>query len=220
MPRLLFEKTGNAVWISHLDLMRVFQRAFKRAKLPLTHTRGFNPRPSVSIALPLSVGVSSECELLDFELDTDEEIACDEILNRLNRALIDGVRVLQVYTDGRKIRDLALLRCQVEMAYDRGIPCTACAALEDLFSAGEIIVTKKTKSGMQDQNIASMIRRISVRQDSEDQLVLDALISCQNPTLNPMQLTLAMEKYLPELKPDFSRFRRLEIYDMSEKVFR
>ena len=50
MPRALFEKTGNAVWISHLDLMRLFQRAFKRAGLPLTHTQGYNPRPSVSIA--------------------------------------------------------------------------------------------------------------------------------------------------------------------------
>ena len=55
MPRLLFEKKGSAVWISHLDLMRLFQRAFKRADLPLKHTQGFNPRPSVSIALPLSV---------------------------------------------------------------------------------------------------------------------------------------------------------------------
>jgi radical SAM-linked protein len=65
MLRALFEKTGNAAYISHLDLMRVFQRSFKRAGLPLTHTKGFNPRPSVSIALPLSVGVESCCELLD-----------------------------------------------------------------------------------------------------------------------------------------------------------
>ena len=50
MPRLLFEKKGNAIWISHLDLMRVFQRSFKRAGLPLTHTKGFNPRPWASKA--------------------------------------------------------------------------------------------------------------------------------------------------------------------------
>ena len=72
MPRLLFEKTGSAVWMSHLDLMRLFQRAFKRAELPLTHTQGFNPRPSVSIALPLSVGVESVCELLDFDLEGEK----------------------------------------------------------------------------------------------------------------------------------------------------
>ena len=110
MPRLLFEKTGNAVWISHLDLMRVFQRAFKRAGLPLTHTQGFNPRPSVSIALPLSVGIESHCELLDFDL-YGEKIANDEILSRLNEALVAGVRVLSVYDDGRKIKPFRQVPC-------------------------------------------------------------------------------------------------------------
>ena len=90
MLRALFQKTGNAVYISHLDLMRLFQRAFKRAGLPLTHTQGFNPRPSVSIALPLSVGVESRCELLDFELETDA-FSCDEIRSRLNQALVEEI---------------------------------------------------------------------------------------------------------------------------------
>ena len=87
MLRALFEKKGQAVWISHLDLMRLFQRAFKRAGLALTHTQGYNPRPSVSIALPLSVGVQSHCELLDFELE-GEAIPCNEIKERLNSALV------------------------------------------------------------------------------------------------------------------------------------
>ena len=51
MPRLLFEKTGNAVWISHLDLMRVFQRAFRRGGILIRHSQGFTPRAHVSIAL-------------------------------------------------------------------------------------------------------------------------------------------------------------------------
>ena len=121
MPRLLFEKTGNAVWMSHLDLMRLMQRAFKRADLPLKHTQGFNPRPSVSIALPLSVGVESKCELLDFDLD-GQSLSGEEMKQRLNAALVDGVKVLDVYTDGRKIRDLALLDCVLELEYDAGIP--------------------------------------------------------------------------------------------------
>ena len=94
MPRALFQKTGRAIYISHLDLMRVFQRAFKRAGLPLTHTQGFNPRPSVSIALPLSVGVESHCELLDFELETP--FPCQQIQDLLNENLVEGVRVLLV----------------------------------------------------------------------------------------------------------------------------
>ena len=93
MLRILFEKKGSAIWISHLDLMRLFQRACKRAGLSLKHTQGFNPRPSVSIALPLSVGVESVCELLDFELD-GAEFSCDEICSRLNKTLVSGIKFL------------------------------------------------------------------------------------------------------------------------------
>ena len=120
MLRALFEKTGTAVWISHLDLMRLFQRAFARANLPLKHTQGFNPRPSVSIALPLSVGMESVCELLDFEVEGN--FTPEEITKRLNETLIDGVRVREVYEGSRKIRDLALLECEVFLEYDAGVP--------------------------------------------------------------------------------------------------
>lgn len=84
MPRLLFEKTGNAVWISHLDLMRVFQRAFRRGGILIRHSQGFTPRAHVSIALPLPVGVESVCELLDFDLAEGVSIPLEEIPARLN----------------------------------------------------------------------------------------------------------------------------------------
>lgn len=219
MPRLLFEKTGSAVWMSHLDLMRVFQRAFKRAALPLKHTQGFNPRPSVSIALPLSVGVESKCELLDFDLD-GIDASCDEIIKRLNGKLVNGIKVLDVYEQGRKIRDISLLRCRVTMEYDNGITESTCVAIRDLFTKETLTVPKKTKSGIQDQDIIPMIRSLSVSKTGENTLELDALIFCQNPTLNPSQLVLAVEMYLPDLKPDFSRCERIEVFDKDEKLFR
>lgn len=219
MPRLLFSKTGNAIWISHLDLMRVFQRAFKRAGLPLTHTQGFNPRPSVSIALPLSVGVQSHCELLDFEIAGDT-VPVDEICRRLNDALIDGVRVLQVYEAGRKLRDLALMACSVTLEYDLPLDAGAAEQIEQLFASGQLIVPKKTKNGMQDQDIIPMIRKLSVKQLSQNQLELNALICCQNPTLNPMQMVAAIELHLPQCKPDHSVCCRLELYDNNEEIFR
>ena len=61
--RLRFEKTGRAVYISHLDLMATMQRAFSRAGLELKYSEGFNPHPLISILLPLSVGTASVCEL-------------------------------------------------------------------------------------------------------------------------------------------------------------
>ena len=218
MPRALFEKTGNAVWISHLDLMRLFQRAFKRAGLPLTHTQGFSPRPSVSIALPLSVGVESRCEFLDFDLD-GEAVSCEEICRRLNETLVEGVRVLKVYENGLKIKHIAYLDCTVTLEYDCGTPENAVQALRELFQRQEIIVPKKGKNGVTDQNIAPMIKRIAVTGE-ERAVCLRALVCCQNPALNPMQLAAAVEKYLPGLAPDFTTCCRLEIYDNNETIFR
>ncbi len=219
MPRLLFEKTGSAVWMSHLDLMRLFQRAFKRAGLPLTHTQGFNPRPSVSIAMPLSVGVESQCELLDFDLD-GVCVDAEQILNRLNRVLVSGVQVLKVYDDGLKIRHLAFLECEVTLEYDSGVPAEAENKISALFAGEDISVEKKGKNGVSQVNIAPMIKKLTARRTDDNTLVMHALVCCQNPTLNPALLVSAVEHYLPELKPDFSKCKRLEIYDTNETVFR
>ena len=219
MPRLLFEKTGNAIWISHLDLMRLFQRAFKRAGLPLTHSGGFTPRPQVSIALPLSVGVQSRCELLDFDLD-GQLPPMEEILTKLNQALVPGVRVLEVYPDGRKIRDLALLECAVELEYDNGIPAGAVDAITALFARDSLVLEKKGKNGITEQDIIPMIRRIAAAEQDANTLVLKALICCQNPALNPGQLTAAIEKEIPAYRPDFAKISRLEVFDNNETIFR
>ena len=139
MLRLLFEKKGNAIWISHLDLMRLFQRAFKRAGLMLTHTQGYNPSPSVSIALPLSVGVESCCELLDFELE-GETVRCAEICSRLNDALVEGVRGLRVYEDGYKLKHLAYLDAQLELEYDGGADEKTADSIRALFAREQLTV--------------------------------------------------------------------------------
>lgn len=219
MPRLLFTKTGDAVWMSHLDLMRLMQRAFKRAGLPLKHTQGYNPRPSVSIALPLSVGVESVCELLDFDLD-GETVSCEEITSHLNNALIPGVQVLQTYENGRKIKDLALLSCEITLEYDNGVPEEAVDWIGALFTRESLTVEKKGKNGMTQQDIIPMIRQIGLAQMDEKTLVLGALVCCQNPSLNPMQLVVAIQAYAPEYAPNFAKCRRIEIYDANEKTFR
>ena len=218
MPRLLFEKKGNAIWISHLDLMRVFQRSFKRAGLPLTHSQGYNPRPSVSIALPLSVGVESACELLDFDLD-GYEVSCEEIRDRLNETLVSGVKVLEVYEEARKLKHLAYLDCLVTLEYDNGAPEADDVA--ELFRRETLFVEKKTKSnGIQDQDILPMIRSLTVEQTDSQTLTISARVCCQNPTLNPMQMVAAIERHAPELKPDFAKCRRVEVYDTEENIFR
>lgn len=219
MPRVLFEKKGNAVWISHLDLMRLFQRAFKRAGIPLKHSQGYNPRPYVAVAMPLSVGVESQCELLDFDLD-GEAIPCDVIRDKLNEALVDGIRVLEVYEEGAKIKYLALLDAAVTLEYDGGVPQGAVSALQNLFAQPSLTVSKKSKNGLAEQDIIPMIRHLEVIQTDDKTIILRTMVCCQNPSLNPMQLAAAINKYLPEYAPDFARSCRIGLYDAQEKPFR
>ena len=219
MLRLLFCKTGNAVWISHLDVMRLFQRAFKRSGLLLKHTQGFNPRPSVSVALPLSVGVESDCELLDFELD-HQVLPCDQIMERLNQSLVDGIRVLAVYSDFKKLKELELLKCRLLLEYDRPVSVEGIEEIRNLFLQESLLLEKKGKNGVSQQDIIPLIRNLNIDCVDYYNLQMEAIICCQNPSLNPAQLGAAVCKYLPHLKPDFIKCRRVELYGRDGDIFR
>lgn len=219
MLRLLFEKTGNGIYISHLDLMRLFQRAFQRAGLALTHSQGYNQRPSVSIALPLSLGTASHCEFLDFDLE-GKSPPFEEIRDRLNRALVPGIRVREVYGAQRKPKELAFLLVKIAMEYDRELPETAEEKIAKMFLSDELCVEKQGKNGPVSQDILPLLRFVSVKREGAGHLVLKALLSAQNPTLNPAAIVTAVEQTLPELAPDFVQFTRLEAYDAEIKLFR
>ena len=220
MRRILFEKTGNAVYISHLDLMRLFQRAFKRGGLNLKHTQGFSPRAMVSIALPLSVGVESRCEILDYELVGQEDLTCEEIRERLNRTMPAGVRVVEVYDSPRKPKDLTHLDVSIRLEYDNGVPDGCMDAIRELFARESVIVTKRGKNGPVDQDIIPMIFDLNITAISDRELELMARVCAQNPSLNPQQMVTAIETYLPECRPDFSRIFRREVIAADGSIFR
>ena len=219
MHRILFEKTGNGIYISHLDLMRLFQRAFKRAGLNLKHTQGFSPRAMVSIALPLSVGVESRCEILDYEL-VGQELPFDEIKERLNRALPAGVRVLDAYDSPRKPRELTHLDVAIRLEYDNGVPAGTEDAIRELFARESVIVTKRGKNGPVEQDIIPMISQLAIAAISGQELELTARVCAQNPSLNPQQMVTAIETNLPGHKPDFTRIFRREVLDSQGNIFR
>jgi len=133
---------------------------------------------------------------------------------------VPGVRVRQVYDTAKKLKELAFLDCAVTLEYDNGVPISAQERLWELFSAESLVVPKKGKNGIQDQDIIPLIKSLEIIRAGERELALNARICCQNPSLNPMQLSAAVELHLPELKPDFAKCRRLEIYDTNQEVFR
>ena len=218
--RLLFSKTGRAKYISHLDLMRTFQRAFARAKIQIKHTEGFNPHPFVSIALPLSVGFSSECEILEFGLMGD--IAAEEVPTRLTAAMPEGIVIHQCYPAEHKLKELASVNYIMNFEYPEGRPQECEDAIRELLGRESLVVKKKSnksKKGFTEVDLIPLIRSWNLECQS-DTMTLDAVLSAQNPGLNPELIRAAFCAAYPNLAPDFVTFHRRDVLDAEGKPFR
>lgn len=215
--RLRFEKTGRAVYISHLDLMQTMQRAFSRAGYSLKYSEGFNPHPQISVVLPLSVGTGSLCELMDFRLAAEADLAA--MPTRLSSALPEGVTVTAAYEAERKGALIKWLRVEGTFEYDERDPKQMAEGLSVFYASDSVVIEKKTKRGMGQTDIRPAIREISF-QPADKAVSVTAVISAQEPTLNPDLLADALRQLRPELAPDFASFTRLETYDEGMEVFR
>lgn len=143
--RATFKKTGRAKYISHLDLNRCMLRIFRRSKLPVWYTEGFNPHPYYSFALALSLGFESDCEIMDFNI-TDDNMPLSVIKDRLNEVMPEGMGIVDIAPQKNKITVIAkaeyefdLKANDVQGVYD---------AVEKLLAADEILIEKKTKKGI------------------------------------------------------------------------
>ena len=139
--RLRFSKTGRAVYISHLDLMHTMQRAFSRAGYELKYSEGFNPHPQISIALPLSVGAASECEIMDFRLKSEAELG--DMAEKLTAVMPEGIIVHEVYEQTRKSAEIKWLKIEGVFEYDRRDAAEMCKGLSDFYAQSEIVISKK-----------------------------------------------------------------------------
>ena len=215
--RMRFSKTGRAIYISHLDLMATMQRAFSRAGSRLQYSEGFNPRPQISIALPLSVGTASRCEIMDFRLL--EEVDITLLTARLNTTMPEGITVLEIYEPTRKNAELKWLAVEGLFEYDERSVDIIQEQLAAFFARPSIVIEKKTKRGFGEADIRPAIREIAFTA-GEDGVHVSAVLSAQSPTLNPDLLPAALRALAPEIAPDFAKFMRIETYDEQMQVFR
>ena len=215
--RLRFSKTGRAIYISHLDLMRTMQRSFVRAGYRLGYSEGFNPHAAISIALPLSVGTASLCELMDFKVDGEPDLA--GMPERLTAKMPEGLRALEVYVPQRKAAQIKWLRVRGTLEYDAAPAENMAERLNEFYSAASIIITKRTKRGEGESDIRPAIREISFAPESGG-VRAEMVVSAQEPTLNPELIADALRQRAPELAPDFAKFTRIETYDEKMEVFR
>lgn len=157
--RVRFKRGNEVKFISHLDLMKVFERTLRRSGVPVTYSQGFNPHPQMVFGLPLSVGVTSEAEYADFELD--EEIKPLEFMSRMNEELPCGISIIQAEEKYIKDNIMATINGAV---YDIYIFLKKNMRMEEirnsiygLLEEPVIIVRKEGKSGVKDVDIKPMI---------------------------------------------------------------
>ena len=219
--RLLFAKTGRAVYISHLDLMRTFPRAFLRAGLSAKQTEGFNQHTFVSIALPLSLGFSSRCEILEFELLDD--IPLTEVPARLNAVLPEGIEVLKCYEAQVPVKQIGWLDWKCTYTFDNGVPEGTREEFLHLYDTDSLVIqkpSKKSKKGYTELDLIPLIHSMELTREDVHTLVLRAVLAAQNPGLNPELLVTTAREHCPLFRPYFVECDRSEVLSTNFEVFR
>lgn len=197
--RLNFSKTGRAIYISHLDINRMMTRAVKRARLPMWYTEGFNPHPYLTFALPLSLGQSSDCEYMDIRIEG--EITNDEIKDRLNAVLPEGVKILSVSEPVHDAKEIekALYFVKLIFAENEAAALFAEKARE-LAEGEELLAEKSGKKGhrkiMKQINLIDFIYDIKFT-TAENIVNIQCVLAAGNTNnLNPTLLVETLEKAL------------------------
>ena len=136
--RMKFEKHDEVKYIGHLDTMRTFTRCIKRTSLPIKFSKGFNPRVQLSFALPLGVGVTSDSEYVDLELE--DEVDVIELKKELNSTLPDGFKIVNVVKSENSKSLMSLVK---EAIYEIGIEFENDDDIEELVQKIENIFTQE-----------------------------------------------------------------------------
>ena len=160
--RVKFFKKGSLQYISHLDLVRTMMKIIVRAKLPLWYTEGFNPKPKIVFAAPLSTGTESICEFMDIRLT--EKMPPREALLRLNSNMTDEMQALEAYYPENKLTALRWLEYEMIINTTDGNEALANACREAL-SSDELPIMKKTKSGEAMVDIKPLVKSFDVSFD-------------------------------------------------------
>lgn len=217
--RLRFSKTGRLKYISHLDINRAMSRALKRADIPLWYTQGFNPHPYMSFSLPLSLGVESLCESVDLRIVG--EITNAEIKERLNNALPDGLKIVDVYDDFRDNNEIVYSDYVYKFEFKDNQ--TAFERIKSVLEGDEIIALKKGKQGrkrvVKETNIKSFIDKYSISIRGECIVLNIRLLAGPEKNLNPSLLFDTIIRLI-DMDFEWKSISRISLLDKDYQEFK
>lgn len=218
--RIQFAKFGKMIYIGHLDIMRYFQKALRRADVDLAYTQGFNPHPILSFAAPLGVGITSCGEYADLEVHSTD--STEVMLQRLNRTMVEGIEIM----DYRLLPDDARNAMSCVAAADYCLTFQEGRAPKDTLSylAGfeaflkqpSIVIQKETKKGIREVDIRPLVYDYCLKEHSETGEGPAIFLQVSTGSSNNLKPELVLKAYhewakLPWESSDIS-ICRLETY--------
>lgn len=189
--RIKFKKVGKLQYISHLDLVRTMNKIIVRAGLPIWYTEGFNPKPKMVFAAPLSIGTESVCEFMDVRLT--EKIAPEEVTRRLNANMTSEMQVIEAYYPETKFTDLAWLTYTITVKTNGASPELA-ERCNSILNADKVEILKKTKSGEAIVDIRPLIRNANAVFTDGTIRISCALSADPSSFLNPEYIIKALRE--------------------------
>lgn len=217
--RIRFSKTDRLKYISHLDINRAMSRAFKRADIPLWYTEGFNPHPYMSFSLPLSLGVESMCESVDIRIiDNIDNL---EIKRRMNDALPDGLKVIDVYDNFRDCSEIAFSDYVFKFQFDDNE--SALEKIKSVLESEQILALKKAKQGrrrvLKETDIKTFIDKYSISIRGDVIVLNIRLLAGPDRNLNPSLLFDTIIRLI-DMDFEWKSISRISLLDRNYNEFR
>lgn len=204
--RIKFRKFGVMKFVGHLDIMRYFQKAIRRAEIPIAFSGGYSPHMIMSFANPLGVGLTSDGEYFDIELT--EPISSKSAVDRLNAQMVEGMEVLSFVEieDDKKSNGMAIVAGADYLSTVKSgeLPDNWAVLLERFYDQAEILVEKQTKKSVKEVNIRPMIHILEAKEPNSIYMRVSAG-SVEN--LKPELVTDAFIKYCDMPAVSFTHHR-------------
>lgn len=213
--RIKFRKYGVLKFIGHLDVMRYFQKALRRAEIPVAFTSGYSPHMIMSFANPLGVGLTSDGEYFDLELT--RPVPSEEAVARLNAVGVEGIEVLSFVEipQDRKASGMSIVAAaDYLVSFKKEIMPETWKKLEKEFlSQSSVVIQKKTKRSEKEVDIRPLIYCFEIR----DEGVFMKLAAGSEENLKPALVIQAFCEFAGrEFQESDFHFHRLELYARSE----
>ena len=196
--RATFKKGEALRYTGHLDILRTFVRGMRRAQIPFKYSEGFNPHAVMSFALPLGVGTTSECEIVEIQMK--EQMPADEFIKAVNEKMPpQSIEVISAqYSDAKTP---VIVKAEYVIEYESETDLNY-AEIEEALSGKEILIEKKSKRQMKEINLSDHIFESKVIKKSDKSFTLYATVSAGNTfNIKPQLLTDGLKSVCPSFNP-------------------